>query len=144
MSACNAGDPGLIPGSERSPGEGNGNPLQYSCLENPMDRGAWWASWSWLNMTGINLWNCKGFLTVHGLLFGGQNHLRIFKVFSKQSSVSISGPPLPFPSFLHQKFAWSKINQVLSFERNSTLSSWFRTQVNNLTHSVVFLLDQKV
>ena len=34
-SACNAGDPGLIPGSGRSPGEGNGNPLQYSCLENP-------------------------------------------------------------------------------------------------------------
>ena len=41
--ACNAGDLGLIPGSGRSPGEGNGNPLQYSCLENPMDRGAWWA-----------------------------------------------------------------------------------------------------
>ena len=40
-SACNAGDLGLIPGSERSPGEGNGNPLQYSCLENSMDRGAW-------------------------------------------------------------------------------------------------------
>ena len=43
-SAGNAGDPGLIPGSGRSPGEGNGNPLQYSCLENPMDRGAWWAT----------------------------------------------------------------------------------------------------
>ena len=40
-SACNAGDLSLIPGSERSPGEGNGNPLQYSCLENPMDREAW-------------------------------------------------------------------------------------------------------
>ena len=39
-SACNAGDPGLIPGSERSPGGGHGNPLQYPCLENPMDRGA--------------------------------------------------------------------------------------------------------
>ena len=43
-SACNAGDLGSIPGSGRSPGEGNGNPLQYSCLENPMDRGAWWAT----------------------------------------------------------------------------------------------------
>ena len=42
--ACNAGDPGSIPGSGRSPGEGNGNPLQYSCLENSMDRGAWWAT----------------------------------------------------------------------------------------------------
>ena len=40
MSACNAGDLGSIPGLGRSPGEGNGNPLQYSCLENPMDRGA--------------------------------------------------------------------------------------------------------
>ena len=38
--ACNAGDPGSVPGLRRSPGEGNGNPLQYSCLENPMDRGA--------------------------------------------------------------------------------------------------------
>ena len=42
-SACNAGDPGSIPGSGRSPGEGNGNLLQYSCLKNPMDRGAWQA-----------------------------------------------------------------------------------------------------
>ena len=42
MSACNAGDLGSIPGSGRSPGEGNGHPLQYSCLENPMDGGAWW------------------------------------------------------------------------------------------------------
>ena len=40
-SAHNAGDLGSIPGLGRSPGEGNGNPLQYSCLENPMDRGAW-------------------------------------------------------------------------------------------------------
>ena len=43
-SAYNAGDPGLIPGLGRPPGEGSGNPLQYSCLENPMDRGAWWAA----------------------------------------------------------------------------------------------------
>ena len=43
-SAYNAGDPGVIPGSGRSPGEGNGTPLQYSCLENPMDRGVWWAT----------------------------------------------------------------------------------------------------
>ena len=43
-SAYNAGDPASIPGLGRSPGEGNGNPLQYSCLENLMDRGAWWAA----------------------------------------------------------------------------------------------------
>ena len=42
-STCNAGDAGLIPGLGRSPGEGHSNPLQYSCLENSMDRGAWWA-----------------------------------------------------------------------------------------------------
>ena len=40
-SACNVGDPGSIPGRGRSPREGNGNPRQYSCLENPMDGGAW-------------------------------------------------------------------------------------------------------
>ena len=43
-SACNAGDLGLIPGLERAPGEGNGNPLQYFFLGNPMDGGAWWAT----------------------------------------------------------------------------------------------------
>ena len=54
-SACKAGNPGLIPGLGRSPGEGNGNPAQYSCLENPMDGGAWQGSsgitksWTWLS-----------------------------------------------------------------------------------------------
>ena len=43
-SACNAGDSGSNPGLGRSPEEGNGNPLQYSCLENPRDREAWWAT----------------------------------------------------------------------------------------------------
>ena len=43
-STCNSGDSGSIPGWGRCPGEGNGNPLQYSCLEDPTDRGAWWAA----------------------------------------------------------------------------------------------------
>ena len=43
-SACSSGDLGLIPGLERCPGEGNGNPIQYPCLENLLDRGAWWAA----------------------------------------------------------------------------------------------------
>ena len=43
-TACNVGDPGLIPGLGRSLRVGNGNPLQHACLENPMDRKAWWAS----------------------------------------------------------------------------------------------------
>ena len=66
-SACTAGDAGdmgLIPGSGRSPGGGHGNPFQYSCLKNPMDRGAWWAtvhgvtkSWTWLS-THAHRWVC--------------------------------------------------------------------------------------
>ena len=48
VSACNAGDLGSIPGSGRSPGEGNGNPLQYSCLENPRDGGD-----SWVTVHGV-------------------------------------------------------------------------------------------
>ena len=43
-NSANAGDTGSIPGWGRCPGEGNGNPLQYSCLGNPMDKGAWWAT----------------------------------------------------------------------------------------------------
>ena len=61
-SACNAGDPGSIPRSGRSPGEGNGNPLQYSRLENPMDRGAWWGqTFQWVYSTSqmLELWQRK-------------------------------------------------------------------------------------
>ena len=48
VSACNEADPGSIPGLGRSLGEGNGNPLHYSCLENPMDRGVWQATVHWV------------------------------------------------------------------------------------------------
>ena len=54
-SACNAGDPVLIPGPERSPGDRNGYPLQCSCLGNPMDRGAWWATFSRVTRVGHEL-----------------------------------------------------------------------------------------
>ena len=54
-SACSAGDVGSIPGLRRSPGEGNGNPLQYYWLENPMDRGAWWATVHGIAGVGHNL-----------------------------------------------------------------------------------------
>ena len=61
---ANAGDVGSIPGSGRSPGEGNSNPLQYSCLENHMDRGAWWATVhgvtkSWTRLKQLSI--CTGF-----------------------------------------------------------------------------------
>ena len=55
--ACNAGDPGSIPGSGRSPGKGNGNPLHYSCLGSPMDRGAWWATVQGVAMSQTRLSN---------------------------------------------------------------------------------------
>ena len=54
-SACNAGDAASIPGLGRSPGEGNGSPLQYSCLENPMDRGAWQATVHGVSIVGQDL-----------------------------------------------------------------------------------------
>ena len=54
-SACNAGDLGSISGSERSPGEGNGYPLQYSCQENPMDIGVWWATVPGVTMSWTRL-----------------------------------------------------------------------------------------
>ena len=54
-SASNAGDPGSIPGSERSPGEGNGNPLQYSCLENPMDGEVHGVAKSWTRLSDFRL-----------------------------------------------------------------------------------------
>ena len=53
-SACNAADPGSIPGSGRSPGEGHSNPLQYSCLENPMDKGVWQATVHGMERVGHN------------------------------------------------------------------------------------------
>ena len=62
-SACNAGDPDSILELGRSPGEGNGSPLQCSCLENPMDRGAWWAS----------LWGCKESDTTEQLHFSSKD-----------------------------------------------------------------------
>ena len=55
--ACNVGDPGSIPEWGRSPEEGNGNPLQYSCLENPMDRGVWQAIVHWVTKSWTQLSN---------------------------------------------------------------------------------------
>ena len=57
-SACSAGDSALIPGSGRSPGEGNGKPLHYACLENPMDRGAWWAAGHGITESHLSVQKC--------------------------------------------------------------------------------------
>ena len=61
--SANAGHSGLIPESGKSPGEGNGNPLQYSCVENPMDRGALRATFHGVTRVGLNLTGACTFLT---------------------------------------------------------------------------------
>ena len=68
-SACSVGDPGSIPGWGRSPGEENGNPLQYFCLENPMDGEAWWATVHGVAKSRIRLSDFTFFLS----LFIGQH-----------------------------------------------------------------------
>ena len=77
QSAYNAGDPGSIPGWERSPGEGNGNPLQYSCLENPMDRGAWYAT---VHEVAISV----GHLKIHGMAYI-QKNITVIKTVTLES-----------------------------------------------------------
>ena len=67
VSAWNAGDPGSIPGSGISPGEGIGNPLQYSCLENPMDGGAWQAAVHGVAKSGTRLSNSTFTFHFHAL-----------------------------------------------------------------------------
>ena len=63
-TTCSAGGPGSIPGLRRSPGEGNGNPVQYSCLENPMDIEAWWATVHWVAESRIRLSDCTFIFSV--------------------------------------------------------------------------------
>ena len=88
MSACNAGDPGLIPGSGISPGEGNGNPLQDSCLENYMDIGAWWATVhgivkSWTRL-GDFAWTIRivGDMNIHVQVFVSNTSFSFFWVYT--------------------------------------------------------------
>ena len=65
---ANAGDVGLIPGSGKFPGEGNGNPLQCSCLENPRDGGAWWVQETWVPSLGQENSLEKGMATYPSIL----------------------------------------------------------------------------
>ena len=90
-SACSAGDPGSIPGLERSCGKGNGNPLQYSCLEDPIDGGAWQAQVHGVAKSRMQLHfpenNCSPF----------QSHLRGFLYIL---SFPKCGPPFMFLTVL--------------------------------------------
>ena len=92
---ANAGDTGLIPWSGRFPGEGNGNPLQYSCLKNPMDRGAWQAT-----VCGVTELDMTEVLTIHfslhrATLFPGfriqyfELHICVFISFLEMSTLEV-------------------------------------------------------
>ena len=106
-SACSVGDLSLISGSGRSPREENGNPLQYSCLENPMDRGAWQAtvhrvakSQQLSNFT-LMLLSCKSFIFIHEMVMG----------FLRLSEVGIFNREV-IPSFSHDPSAVKSIDTV--------------------------------
>ena len=99
-SACNMGDPGSIPGSGRYPGEGSGNLLQYSCLKNPMDKGAWWAivhgitkSQIWLNnFTFTFKLFCSSALLIFSPLGKGGDHHFAHCLVSKEYVCSVGHP----------------------------------------------------
>ena len=100
-SVCNAGDLGLIPGLGRSPGEGNGNPLQYSCLENPMDGGACLAA-------------------VHGVAKSRtqlSDFTFTFMIASSQFMKGIKGANFLYFSFLFFFFSENAIPSILSCEK---------------------------
>ena len=80
-SACHAGDQGLIPWLGRSPGEGNGNPLQYSCLENPMDRGAWPATVHGVTKSQTRLSEFTSLL--HFKAFDCVDHNKLWKILKE-------------------------------------------------------------
>ena len=90
-SVCNAGDQGLIPVLGRSPGEGNGNPLQYSCLESPMDRGTWWA-------------------TVHGVA-KSRTRLSYFTYLLREEDSQ--GVPVSLTEIMRQKLEFMRLNQLV-------------------------------
>ena len=110
-SACNAGDLGLIPGLERSPGEGNGTPLQYSCLENPMDRGAWQATVHGVTRVG------------HNLATKERERLSQIECFKQQLVFGIfQPPPFSFVTFLLSPCAQAPIYPVNTQYKQYTIS----------------------
>ena len=100
-SACNVGDPGSIPESGRSPGEGNGNPLQYSCLGNPTERDTWWATVHGVAKSQIRL-NYSNGTTCKCL---GRSH---FKGILRWVDLSESGAFLTFESIALEQIALIK------------------------------------
>ena len=118
-SACNAGDSGLIYGLGRSPGEGNGNPLQSSCLENPRDRGVWWVAVhgftkSWRTVTLHFTCYIVSFIPIYIIM----HLLRIKGILYKNNTIMIT-----------RKF---NVNSVLS----SNMQSIFKFHVLSLKEQI--------
>ena len=89
-SPVNAGDMGLIPGLGRSPGEGNGNPLQYSCLRNPIGRGAWWAAVHAVAKSQTHLNNQTIMTMPRDKPRGEDGHLQTKKKLQKESTTLVT------------------------------------------------------
>ena len=125
-SACHAGDPGLNPGLERSPGEGNGYPLQYSCLENPMDRGAWWAIQSMGSQWVGHDWatNTHTLSHHHSSITGNKKLTRELRPpFPAPTRQKISCSPLMITSFSYPTLTFFSCYLILAGEKNQLL--WY-------------------
>ena len=111
-SACNSGYPGSTPGSERSPGEGNDNALRYSCLENPMDRGAWWVTAHGVTTSQImtKRLNNKNFLSPPKIVSMKNCSARI-GAFSKDPQVMLTNASLWAPPGLDHPFCRPELAQ---------------------------------
>ena len=117
-SACNVGDMGLIPGLGRPSGEGNGYPLWYSCLENPVDRGAWWATVlgvakSWTRLRDFHFHSVYMYVRWHKLLwkfksgiFGGAPFYDSFCLFVWWLSWTNSVKSVLLVMYLHEVLVW--------------------------------------
>ena len=125
-SACNAGDPGSIPGSGRSPGDGNGNPLEYSCLENSMDRGAWQATVHGVtkSQTRLSNWHThylsSAFPFVCWILFLSLFLLKLLPLPARHQFFLLYQP---FPSALKHaatSYMWKVHPDLLSLSRYSS------------------------
>ena len=135
-TACNARDLGSTPGSGRSPGEGNGNPLQYSCLENLMDRGAWQATVHGVTRVGHHLVTNPPLYIWHYFQFSSHlayERLKICSVFYPVLFVICNSFffPFIFPlchwhfAFYQTSFLYSNSLLILSFP----LESWWKSMV---------------
>ena len=122
VSACNVGDPSSTPGSGRSPGEGNGNPFQYSCLENPMDGGAWWATVHGVSKSRTRL---SDFTFTTSLTFLHNTALKLFCLLSTslahiQNTISMrAGTCLSHSLLYSQLLEWNMCLLVEKRGRNS-------------------------